>query len=230
MTDIPDALLEMGAYGFAEAAKLARINASTVRSWFLANRAGRSGPAPLRPDLPSVGTEHAIGFLDLIDLIVVARLKDAGHSLRHLKTVYVRLQKRLRSRHPFAHRRLLADEHVVLLGGGLALARVSRRIPRVSERLPSSRRMRVTESVVTGQQVGQADLVERWNVAPGIVIDPRRAFGKPVVRDEGISTFVLHRSFLANSQDADFVADLFGITRESVGQAVQFEESLRTAA
>lgn len=63
----------------------------------------------------------------------------------------------------------------------------------------------------------------RWNIAPGIVLDPRRAFGKPIVADEGTTTFVLARAFRANGENVDLVADLFDVAPEAVRKAVAFE-------
>lgn len=72
----------------------------------------------------------------------------------------------------------------------------------------------------------------RWNIAPGVVIDPARAFGKPIIASEGITTFVLAHSYWANGENADLVADLFDVSPEAVRQAVRFERqySVRHAA
>lgn len=66
----------------------------------------------------------------------------------------------------------------------------------------------------------------RWNIADGIVLDPTRSFGKPIVASEGTTTYVLAQSYLANNQDQNLVADLFDVTPDAVLRAVDFEREL----
>jgi uncharacterized protein (DUF433 family) len=72
------------------------------------------------------------------------------------------------------------------------------------------------------------DLAERWNPnsrTPRVVVDPKIAFGHPVVADAGVPTRCLFEAYLAEGS-IDVVADLYKIDLEGVRQAVEFERRL----
>lgn len=174
----------------------------------------------LETDLPSVRTRHALSFLDLIDLLVVGRFRDEGVSFQTVSRVYACLQKMLDTRHPFSHQRLLTDGTTIFMQtldpvGDEHLLEVltgQRAMPEVLQ--PYLRQIEYASDTQTAI---------RWNIAKGVVLDPARSLGKPIVAAEGTTTFVLARAFWANNQDADLVADLFDVSSESVRSAVAFE-------
>jgi uncharacterized protein (DUF433 family) len=57
----------------------------------------------------------------------------------------------------------------------------------------------------------------------GIVIDPARALGKPIVRASAMPTAVLAAAWGANGEDAERVADWYGVSPADVEAAVRFE-------
>ena len=69
-------------------------------------------------------------------------------------------------------------------------------------------------------------LAIRWHIADSVVIDPTIRFGKPVIEEIGMSTKILRNSYDANGEDADFVAEWFGVENRHVVAAVNFENSL----
>ena len=63
-----------------------------------------------------------------------------------------------------------------------------------------------------------------------VVIDPRIAFGNPIVDGTGISTAVLAQRYKAGDS-IDELADDFGLSRDAVEQAIRYEViPLRKAA
>jgi len=212
-------LLGIGSYGIPEAARFARVNVRTASRWIRGDGSSQRGRV-FWTDLPPVNHRRALSFLDLVDLLVVGRFRDEGVSLQTIRRVYSQLSRSLNTPHPFSHQRLLTD--------GTTIFR-STLDPRGDEHL---------QEVLTGQhampeilrpyltQIEYESVTQRaarWNIAPGVVLDPDRALGKPVIASEGTTTFVLARAFLANGRDADLVADLFDVSPESVRQAVAFE-------
>jgi uncharacterized protein (DUF433 family) len=212
-------LVGTGSYGIPEASRFARVNVRTASRWIAGTGDDRRGRL-FKTDLPSVGHRHAVSFLDLVDLLVVGRFRDEGVSFQTVRRVYARLRESLDTPHPFSHRRLLTDGTTIFMQ---TLDQVG------DEHL---------HEVLTGQkampeilkpylkQIEYADDTQtaaRWNIAPGVVLDPARAFGKPIIASEGTTTFVLARAYWANGEDAELVADLFDVSPESVHQAVAFE-------
>lgn len=214
--------LATGSYGIPEAARLARVNPRTANRWFRGSGGDRRGKL-FHGDLPAVDRRHALSFLDLIDLLVVGRFRDQGVSLQTVRRVYDRLQHSLDTSHPFGHHRLLTDGRTVFMetldqvGDGHLLEVLSgqKAMPEVLR--PYLKQIEYADDTKTAA---------RWNIAKGVVIDPARSFGKPIIAAEGTSTYVLNRAFWANDEDADFVADLFDVSRDAVRQAVAFEGEL----
>lgn len=214
-----ETLLGTGSYGIPEAARLARVNPRTANRWF--SGSGRDRPDRLfQSHLPAVDRRHALSFLDLIDLLVVGRFRDEGVSLQTVRRVYGRLQDSLDTAHPFGHHRLLTDGRTIfmetldhvgdkhleeVLSGQKAMPEVLRPYLKQIEYAPDTQ------------------TAARWNIAQGVVIDPARSFGKPIIAAEGTTTYVLAQAFWANDEDADLVADLFDVSPDAVRQAVAFE-------
>jgi uncharacterized protein (DUF433 family) len=60
---------------------------------------------------------------------------------------------------------------------------------------------------------------------PNVIIDPRFALGRPVVKSGYVPTDTLAAAFLADG-DIDDVAEWYGTDRQSVTQAIAFEQRL----
>jgi uncharacterized protein (DUF433 family) len=73
-------------------------------------------------------------------------------------------------------------------------------------------------------------LAERWHIAEGVVIDPDRLYGKPILTDWGVATAVLEAAFRANGCSVEAVADWYALPSSAVEQAVMFERALRRDA
>src|SRR5699024_8400129 len=66
-------------------------------------------------------------------------------------------------------------------------------------------------------------LARQWNIEEGIVIDPARALGKPIVRASAMPTAVLAAAWRANGEDTDRIADWYGVSPGDVEAVVRFE-------
>lgn len=219
-------LLNKGVYGFPEAARLARIPVSNISRWFR-GRSDWPGSKPvLNSDIPTVGKNHAVSFLDLIDLRVVGRFRDREISMQTIRRVYQKLGQQLQSKHPFAHAKLTVFGKTVMQQvadevGGEQLREVltgQEAMPRILEKFLRD----VTYDDDTR-------LALRWDIHRGVVIDPQRNLGKPISADGGAGSYVLARCYAANGNNADLVADLFHTSAQAVLDAVDFEESLKAA-
>ena len=72
------------------------------------------------------------------------------------------------------------------------------------------------------------DILVRWwplSMKKQVVLDPMRSFGQPIVNKEGILTEVLNRAFATN-QSYELVADWYGTSKDSVQDAVEYEDKL----
>jgi uncharacterized protein (DUF433 family) len=217
-------MLGQGAYSFPEAGRLAGVKTYTARRWFLGRTDNLGSTSVLFPDYPPVDQKFAVSFLDLIDLHVVGRFRREGISLQTVRKVYARLKERFGSKHPFCHHGLLTDGRHIFLEGLDDLD-----APDLEEIISGQKAFheillphlkRIEYNPMTG-------LARRWNVADGVVVDPARCYGKPVLVNCNTTTHVVAEAFQANGQDVDLVADLFATTPEDVLNAVRFERNLR---
>ncbi len=212
-------LVGTGSYGIPEAACFARVTVRTATRWITGSGAAQQGRF-FKTDLPAVGHRHALSFLDLIDLLVVGRFREAGVSFQTVRYVFAVLSFRLETAHPFSHNRLLTDGRTIFME---TLDQIGDK--HLEEAISGRKDMpEILKPYL--KQIDYADDTQtaaRWNIAPGIVLDPLRSFGKPIVASEGTTTFVLARSYRANAGNVDLVADLFDVSPDAVRQAVAFE-------
>ncbi len=66
-------------------------------------------------------------------------------------------------------------------------------------------------------------LAKRWHITKSVVIDPQICFGSPVVESVGIPASILAKAYVANGEDAEAVADWYGVDRGAVLAAAEFE-------
>lgn len=212
-------LIGIGTYGIPEASRLARVHPRTASRWMRGSGSTKRGRI-FRPDLPVVGNRHALSFLDLIDLLVVGRFREEGVSFQSVRRVYDRLSATLNTTHPFGHSRLLTDGRTIFTETLDQLGD-----EHLEEVLSGQKAMPDVLRPYLKQIVYSPDTnkAARWNIADGIVIDPDRAFGKPIVAEEGTTTFVLAHAYWANDRNVDLVSDLYDVSTEAVIRAVEFE-------
>lgn len=215
--------LGQGVYTLAEAAKLTRLGGNRVRHWFKdrADQAGR-GPVFASDFAPRHG-EYAISFLDLVDVCVVGQLRAFGVSMATVRSAYEALGQQLSTAHPFCHSDLYTDGKKIFLSAADVVGDET-----LSEIVSQQQFfLSVKERLVQIEYCDRTKLATRWFVANGIVVDPGIAFGKPVVRSTGKSTYIIYQCYRANNKDVELAAELFGLTEDDVHNAVEFEKRLR---
>jgi hypothetical protein len=185
-------ILGKGVYSIAEAARLTRLRTQRVSEWF---RGRESVSRIFRPvfqsDYPILDEEYAISFLDLVELNIGGKLREAGISLQQLRKVYNELRLDFGD-HPFCSRQVYVDGKQVFTRG-LSDEESSSVIEAITRQayfdkiiLPFLKKIDYNEATKQA---------ERWHIANMIVVDPAIRFGKPIVRETGIATSVLRQSY-----------------------------------
>jgi uncharacterized protein (DUF433 family) len=219
-------VLGQGIYSISEASRLINATPQRVTAWF---RGGSSKRGPVfkssYSDFGSLG--NAISFLDLIEALMALRLREKGVSLIVIRKARQELAGMFKTSHPLAHKDLSTDG-----------TRVFVRVAEDSEDeqvIDVIKRQHVFPEVLKPylSQIEFSEmtrLAERWHITQGIILDPTRCYGQPIVDDSGVPTAVLASAYWANQQDAELVADWFGVAPQQVEIAVQFEGNLRRSA
>jgi len=214
-------LIGHGSYSLKEAARLARLKPARVREWFTARPTTALG-AVFESDFKDQTSQPLISFLDLIDVFIAGQLREQGIPLQRLRRVYKTLQQDYGVEHPFGRRELLTDGKKVFIAGLDSRGRKEvvdvltrqKAFPRII--LPFLRKLEYDKS---------SRLARRWKIHTGVVLNPEICFGKPIIEECGIPTYILAKAVSVNGNDVRAVASWYRVTPRQVRNAVAFESA-----
>lgn len=213
-------ILGHGIYTIPEAARLVHTSAGRLKAWFC-GWPRRPGPITTSDYSEPVDSFRVISFLDLIDALVVAALREKGVPFQYLRKVQRALARDLGRPHPFSYKKLYTEGYHVF--AEMAAEDKTLRFKEIvanqyafkSILSPFLDAVQYTEQTLTAMQ---------WRPYAGVVIDPQRRFGKPIVESAGIPTSILMAAYRANNRDLAAVADWYGVAPHDITTAVEFEE------
>ncbi len=115
-----NALLGLGAYSAAEAARLIQTAPRNVRKWlggYSFKKAGVVTPIPplWRPQIPQDDGHLEVSFRDLIELRFIKAFVDAGVGLKAIRNCIDEARASVESDYPFATRRFRTDGRTIFL-------------------------------------------------------------------------------------------------------------------
>ncbi|AXE65988.1 hypothetical protein BBF93_18400 [Hyphomonas sp. CACIAM 19H1] len=209
-----------GFYSLPDAARLlGQQNTQKIRGWL----SGWNNGQPIL--LRDFEDPQTVSFLDLIELRFVDFFRSQGVPLQTLRKAAERARKDWDTTHPFA----LSDVKYM----------TDRR--KVFAQAAEAQKDKVTWDMATGQTemwaaiesvVAQGvvfdprtALAKKWTPRAGfsnVIVDPRIAFGKPIVESTMVPTKTLYRQWKAD-QSYESVAEWFKVDVAAVKSAVMFE-------
>ena len=222
---------ELPNYRLPEAAHYLRIAESTLRMWVFGQRyQAAGGPRLSRPIIaPADDSPPRLSFVNMVEAHVLSAIR-YQHSvpLPAVRRAVEYLTREFRSRHPLAEEQFQTDgvslfiERLGLLNvsapGQFAMPEILRALLRRIDRdehglavrlYPFSRRPALTAPA----------LEESPRI---VVIDPRVAFGRPVILGTGVTTLTIAERFDAGESIEELAAD-YGRPREQIEEAVRCE-------
>lgn len=218
-------LVSSGIYSTAEAARLIGADPAAVRRWGFGYRRDREYEAVVSTELSKREGHYAVTFVELVELISVREMLDLGLTWPKVRKGLETFRRLLEVEHPFAMKRWFADPAGLFVrlereqGKDLLIELVGH--GQVSMFEPLRQYLNVLE-------FGPQGLPERWYPAgpeAGIVVDPRVAFGQPVVQGTSTRTAVLYRMH-QGGEDIPTIAWAYELDSAEVEAAIQFEASL----
>lgn len=211
--------LGVGLYSLADAARLLHTPRRTLSRWVEGYvqqlREGSKRHAPLI----SHEDQSALSFGDLIELMYVRGFRDAGVELREIRETANHFRQLWKVQYPLATRRFATDGKRLLIEQGNAWEHA----------LSGQHEAFIDE--LGDQLVHIGDLTAEWRPLGkdrAVVLDPDRAFGKPIDDASGAHTYVLATALNAG-QDAESIAWWYGTTADAVRDAGEFESAFRDA-
>jgi uncharacterized protein (DUF433 family) len=227
MIMIPAAL---GIYSVADAVQLTGAHPRQIHGW-LQGYSQRKGFEPAPPILHRQHDlrdgELALGFLDLLEVAFLHRIsaaaKQRGHRLgwKGLRAAADTARRILGTEHPFAAKRIHTDGRAIFLEaqqatGDPALYDITSDNFAILDVL-------IDSFIATIEY--EDDQPQRWTPDqrfPRILVDPRRAFGRPIEIETGAPVEALFDAWKAEGGNVEKVAAWYGTDREGVDQAVHF--------
>jgi uncharacterized protein (DUF433 family) len=217
-------LTSVGLYTVSMAATLLHERSSRVRAWVEGQPNSEAEPI-IHAQLPRIGPSTVLSFLDLIEARFVKHFCDLGLSPQSIRKVANKLRERHKTDHPFAtNRRFRTDGKMVFME--VAETESEHRILNLMN--DNFEMGEVIEKSLFEMILYADDLAYRWHPmreTPKVIIDPKFAFGRPVIEVVGVPTDVLYDAFMTGGGYED-AAEEFEVSEDDVRQAVQFERAL----
>ena len=209
-----------GVYLIPDAVRILRIPAGSLRSWVNGHNYKESSRFPAG-EMESVGTgrDRHFGFLTLVELYLVAQLRRRGVSMSTIRSARDELATRLETTYPFASGGLLCSGKKLLheLGDGVLLE-LGTTGQTAFEKIVQPFCDRLDFDAATS-------LARRFyplGKEQPIVVDPRHAFGRPVVEGTNVTTETI-LALLKGGESIEDIADSFHIPEDAVRAARVFE-------
>lgn len=223
--------LGVGLYSFPEAARIIGVTPRTLRRWAKEHLYQSHGNEYFHEPVVArhFGSDGPLTFLELVEFLFVKLFRSEGVSMSVIHRASERAMALFHTPYPFTVRRFDTDgNHIFatlehesgndrvmieeLSRGQLAFDRVVR---------PFFRKL---------DYYNEESVLRYWPMERSgrVVLDPQRAFGKPIDAETGIPTEVLFDALIAGEgQDAAAVAEWFEVPKEAVIAAAIYERSLR---
>jgi uncharacterized protein (DUF433 family) len=222
------ARLSSGVYTIPDAAKLLQINKQLLRRWLIGYPVDSAltedkcshGPGALKNR--GLGRDRHFGFLTLIEIFTAYHLRRRGFSMQQLRLFRNELAHRFGTEFPFALRGLLTSgdkllkeiENDALLelgtGGQTAFERLLR---------PFCEKIDFDST---------SNLAARFfpkGRDSSIVVDPRHAFGQPVIIGTNLTTAALAFRLRGGESERELASD-FDLSEQQVREVRDFELAL----
>lgn len=216
-----------GVYTLPEASRLTGIPGRRIRRWmegYAYTRRGtrRESTPVIRPRFGRDVGELSLSFADLVEVRFLDAFLNRGVSFRAIRIAAERAQDLLSMSHPFSSHRFKTD-------GKDILAEIVRpgRDPELLNLIHNQYELRrvVLPLLHAGLDFDHAsESAARWwprGRRVGIVLDPLRSFGSPIIASAGVRTSILAASAAVDG-DA-LAARLFSVRVNDVRRAVAYE-------
>ncbi len=237
-------LLDRPTYGFGQIDAILGLKSGTASRWIDGyDRRGKHYQPVIREE--TMGNDTAT-WGEFVEARMLAEYRNAGVKMIRMRPALEVLRQELGTRYPLADARIWLGtdgrdllrkvQDKVHLDSELAIVLVRTKhemLPggltpiKWSGRAKSFRDSLEWSDASLGLQVPERVMPQPGN--KGVVIDPLRGFGDPVVRGRNVPTSVIAELVRAGDTPS-MIADLYELTIEEVNDAIRYELFLREAS
>lgn len=204
-----------GAFTTSQTARLVWREPSDIARWI------RGDDPLIHPDYEPIGGRPVLSFEGLLEARFVSHMLREGVAMRLIRKVSNKL-RRQGYRHPFA-----ADREIVSDGFRLFESSDGRLVNLVNECYAEPNLMK---PALEGRVVFRRGVARYFEPFPRefplVRIDPRVAFGRPVVVDGAAAAPTAKLAEVAETEGVEAAADWYLMSPEAVRQASAFEQRL----
>jgi uncharacterized protein (DUF433 family) len=226
-------VLEAPTYAVAEVAGFLNLPASTLRSWVVGRKyPTRAGHGEFRPLISAAEMQPPIlSFLNVVEAHVLAAIRRTHRiPLSKVRTALDFVESEFRVARPLIDREFLTDGiHLFVegLGGELRVASTMGQIG-IRELLQAHLRRIDRDPRGVPIRLYPFTRFREIDEPRPVTIDPRIAFGRPVLTGTGIPTEIVAKRFNAGESIDELAAD-YGHRREEIEEAIRFERRVEAA-
>jgi uncharacterized protein (DUF433 family) len=219
---------DLPAYTTREVAICLDIPVSRVRAWAAGQSNFRAVLVPAENDVAAVPRPaRALSFNNVIEIFVLDELRRRhAFSLQHLRRVLRHLERAFPAiDHPLVKLELRVANHQLFARHGRKLENLSLDGQLAIEEVLSTFLTRVDNDASGGGVYRLYPFVTKQRVADAprtVMMDPRVAFGRPVLTSTAVPTAVIAERFRAGESIGSIAEDIDHTTQE-VEEAIRFE-------
>ncbi|MFC1920911.1 DUF433 domain-containing protein [Chloroflexota bacterium] len=165
------------------------------------------------------GRGATIDFEDLVSMRVIYFLRGMGISMQKIKKAKKYLEKITNHSHPFATEKLWTETFDIFaeIGSMLVTASQSGQLPFMD--------LVERDLVNIHDMTFRQGVADSWSPQDGVLLKPNIQFGAPCIINTGIPTHSIWRMYLGGD-DVNFLAQSYGIEKEQINRALDWEDSL----
>jgi len=216
--------LGKGIYTYKDASSITGVRIESVRRWFdgykdyKSNR--RIGPL-IKREYQNTAHQKLISFLDLIELLFINAFHSYRVSLQSIRIAVNQASLLLKTDHPFATKKFYTDGKTILAeiiqGNDSALVDLIKQQYQISEI--------VFPLLYNCIDFRNYEVAQRyWPLGKdrGIVIDPSRNFGKPILNDLNVSVHTIS-DLLQSGHSEGEISEWYEIASQYIELAKEYE-------
>lgn len=220
-----DHLVGKGLYSIPEAASLIRYNPIATRRMVLGYKsANKIFHSAINIELVPIKEEIVLSFVNLIELMLIARLREQRLSLQYIKKAASILESRFGIKHPFAWSNISTDGYRIF-------AEMDERGEKSLVEIGGKNPGHVVFKNVVEQYLKDIDfsaetaLANRWyplGKKKRILLNPSVAFGHPIIEDTRIMTRTIVDLSEAGETEKN-IANWYELKISDIHSAIYFE-------
>jgi uncharacterized protein (DUF433 family) len=219
-----------GIYTLTTAAKILKINPQKMRRWIngythTKNMECRSYKPLFKTEFDYNSEDVIISFLDLTELLFIDTFIQYGISIQKIRKAAITASKLLNTSHPFAIRKMFTD-------GKSIFAEIAKKEKDTSLLDLINKQFQLDKIVEPTLykciDFDKHDLAEKWwpqGKRGGIVLDPSRNMGQPILNKYNIRTELLYDLYQTEHSISE-ISDWYELDKNAIEAAIDFEKGM----